>query len=316
MSGSVDPDRSEWDVVVIGGGPPGENAAPTRSRAGLSAVIVETELLGGECSYWACMPSKALLRPLELLDSARAMPGVAAPGRRPGSTSRRSSPAATPSPHTTTTARRSQWADRRGHRRRPRRRPADGRAHRRGHRAGGGTRTLTARHAVVLATGTPAAVPPVQGCARRCPWTSRDVTNLHEVPERVLVVGGGVVACESATWLRGLGTERADRRRARPAAARPHRAVRRRAGRRPAPGGRASTCGWAPVERVERTASEHTGEGRVHGGEVTVTLSAGDGGRRRGRRRRRPHAEQRRDLGLDTRRGGRHGQATWTSTTT
>ena len=68
-------------------------------------------------------------------------------------------------------------------------------------------RTLTARQAVVLATGTTAAVPAGAGLREALPWTSRDVTNLHEVPRRVVVIGGGVVACESATWLRGLGAE-------------------------------------------------------------------------------------------------------------
>ena len=73
--------------------------------------------------------------------------------------------------------------------------------------ADGATRTLHARHAVVLATGTTAAVPPVPGLREALPWTSRDVTNLHEVPRRVAVIGGGVVACEAATWLHGLGVE-------------------------------------------------------------------------------------------------------------
>ena len=71
----------------------------------------------------------------------------------------------------------------------------------------GTERVLRARHAVVLATGSTAAMPPVPGLAESMPWTSRDVTNIHEVPRRVAIIGGGVVACESATWLRGLGAE-------------------------------------------------------------------------------------------------------------
>lgn len=64
------------DVVVIGAGPPGENVAGTVRAAGLDCVLVESELFGGECSYWACVPSKALLRPLDVRAAATRLPGV------------------------------------------------------------------------------------------------------------------------------------------------------------------------------------------------------------------------------------------------
>lgn len=67
---------ADFDLIVIGAGPAGENAADYAARAGLSAAIVESELVGGECSYWACMPSKALLRSGQALDAARRLPGA------------------------------------------------------------------------------------------------------------------------------------------------------------------------------------------------------------------------------------------------
>jgi pyruvate/2-oxoglutarate dehydrogenase complex dihydrolipoamide dehydrogenase (E3) component len=195
-----------WDVVVIGGGPPGENVAHYAIQgSGRTAVIVEAELVGGECSYWACMPSKALLRPVEVLSGARALPGVAEMlsgslnvaavlARRDSFTSH----------HDDTSQ--VKWANSVG---------IDvvrGRGRLVGVKAvevtsAAGTRTLRARHAVVVATGTTATVPDAPGLRAAHPWTSRDVTNLREVPRRIAVIGGGVVACESATWLRGLGAE-------------------------------------------------------------------------------------------------------------
>lgn len=85
-----EPAGQTWDVVVLGAGSTGENVADRAGRGGLAAVVVEAELVGGDCSYWACMPSKALLRPAQALHEAQAVPGVRSP-RTPGSTPRRCS---------------------------------------------------------------------------------------------------------------------------------------------------------------------------------------------------------------------------------
>ncbi|KZF03652.1 pyridine nucleotide-disulfide oxidoreductase [Rhodococcus sp. EPR-157] len=193
----------EFDVIVIGGGPVGENAASYAiAGSDRTAVIVEHELVGGECSYWACMPSKALLRPGDVLDIARHMPGVkelvgertldvdAVLARRESFT------------HSLDDSSQVTWAE------------SAGISVVRGHGRISGEktvdvdgRTLTARHAVVLATGTTASIPKTSGLREALPWISRDATNIHEVPARVAVIGGGVVASEAATWLLAFGAE-------------------------------------------------------------------------------------------------------------
>jgi dihydrolipoamide dehydrogenase len=195
----------EYDLIVIGGGPVGENVADRATQGGLSVVVVESELVGGECSYWACIPSKALLRPAAALRAARRVKGAAE--------------AVTGTVDVAATLLRRDelvhhWDDTsqvewlqgagidlvRGH----------------GRLSGerevtvtdpDGTETrLVARHAVVVSTGSAALLPDIPGLREVEPWTSREATGVREVPASLAILGGGVVGSEMATLFTGFGT--------------------------------------------------------------------------------------------------------------
>ncbi|WP_121704262.1 NAD(P)/FAD-dependent oxidoreductase [Streptomyces sp. E5N298] len=195
-----------YDVVVLGAGPTGENLAERTRAAGLTTVIVENELLGGECSFWACEPSKALLRPVVAQADARHVPGlrraVEGPLDVPAVLAHRDKMAAYWQDDDQV-----DWLDSvsvdliRGHGR------LDGPRQVTVETADGGSVRLTARHAVGVCTGTTTAFPDVPGIRQARPWTNREATAARHVPDRLVVLGGGVVAVEMATAWRALGSQ-------------------------------------------------------------------------------------------------------------
>ena len=252
----------EVDVVVLGGGPVGENVADRTRAGGLETVIVERELVGGECSYWACIPSKTLLRSAAALRAAQRVPGAAE--------------AVTGSLDVAAVLRRrdywvSDWSDagavgwldsvgielERGSGRLdgPRRVVVE--------RPDGSELTLVARHAVVVSTGSDPLVPRIPGLAEAKPWTSRDATSVQHPPARLAIIGGGVVATEMASAFAGFGTEVTMLVRS------------RLLGGYESFAGDAVAAGLRGLGASVRLGVEPTGVEREAGGEVTITLDDG-----------------------------------------
>lgn len=194
----------QFDVIVIGGGSAGENIAGRCVDSGTSIAVVETELVGGECSYWACMPSKALLRPGEALAEVRRVRGAeqAVTGTLDVGAVLEWRDDIVSHWHDDSQV---QWLEGtggelvrgRGRLVGPRRVDVE--------RQAGSVRRLEARKAVVLATGSRAAMPPIDGLRGTRIWDNRDITGARAVPPRLLVLGGGPVGVEMAQAWKRLG---------------------------------------------------------------------------------------------------------------
>jgi pyruvate/2-oxoglutarate dehydrogenase complex dihydrolipoamide dehydrogenase (E3) component len=198
------------DVVVIGSGPSGQVVSFRLAKTGISVALVENELVGGECHYWACVPSKALLRPPEVLSEASEVEGV------------EQTIHSMPNVMSVLSRRDrfvDQWDDSRekgalekagvvivrgqGHLDGPKRVTVSSSSN----DGNNGIITLVANQAVVLSTGSRARIPDIKGLTESQPWTNRNATGAKTAPSSLAIMGDGAVACEMAHAWWSLGTK-------------------------------------------------------------------------------------------------------------
>lgn len=201
MSETAESTTAQFDVIIIGAGPVGETFAGAIAAEGVRTAIVEHDLVGGDCAYYACKPSKALLRPVEVAANTQHLSGVGSSrviaddllSRRDNLVSNYDDSGQKKNLES------SGITVVRGHGRLNGERTVEV------HGTNGDTQILHADRAVVITTGTTPNIPPAfEGIPV---WGSHDATAAQDVPPRLLIVGGGPVACEAAAWMNALGSK-------------------------------------------------------------------------------------------------------------